>query len=214
MNNFYRTLTAFILFSISAPAVFAVTVAVGSSASDQFKLSDGNALPSGSAIRLGTFNTSGENLNLLKNSKDFSTVNALFKPLAEGVPNAGTLTQPGNATQMAMINGVPAPGDFSASYSFNNAAGYIGAGEKLYLWVFNAADPANATEWGIFTGGTNFDVPTSNDFGFPIARNSNVNNAVYGSISGTNLHLAPIPEPSASIMGLLAATCLVLRRRR
>ncbi len=201
-----------VTLAASCMTASAVTVIVGSGGGPKFRTSADAPAMTGWAVRTGAIDPG--DVATFGSSNNFAALDALFRPLAEGVAGAGTLNQPGNATTRAIINDTPAAGDFSATYSVSNTGGQVAAGDKLYLWVFNNADPSLATEWGVYTGGAAFDVPANDALGQAIAINLNVTTAVRGSLSGGNLLMAPIPEPSAALLALLAGAFACLRRRR
>ena len=166
-------------------------------------------------IRVGYFDDPAANAAVLSSS-NFSAIDALFKPVGEGLTNGGT------ATTITASNGL---------FAFNIAnilQSYLPVGKLMFLWAFNAATPATATQWALFTnddtsgGGSPWLSPLE-DAGIPgsgdmtlsvqVDRVNDASDVIKGSLSGNQLRLAPIPEPSLLAL-LLTALPLLARRRR
>ena len=175
----------------------------------------GAPLTTPNVIRVGYFNDPTADAAVLSSS-NFSAIDALFKPVGEGLTNGGT------ATTITATNGL---------FAFNIAniqQSYLPAGKLMFLWAFNAATPATATQWALFTnndtsgGGSPWLSPLE-DTGIPgsgdmtlsvqVDRVDDASDVVKGSLSGNQLRLAPIPEPSLLAL-LLTAVPLLARRRR
>jgi hypothetical protein len=125
------------------------------------------------------------------------------------------------------------PGLFNGQ-DYNNAgnvypAGFVGT--QGYILVSNAATLAASTAIAVFTLGTNFSAPAPDlTASYTIALTSSVSSLVYGSTrsvtvqpdndatpstftTGVQMISAPIPEPSAALLGALGALGLLRRRR-
>ena len=131
-----------------------------------------------------------------------------------GISASGKL---GGQVQDNNIN-VPTQADF-----FNN--------KQIYVWIFNAPSVASATQVGIFTA-TTATVP----WVFPVNTGGVGDNQTYSSTNsgaptitaiggfGTaapslmqltnNFNVAPVPEPTTAIFGLLTGLAAVYSRRR
>ncbi len=101
------------------------------------------------------------------------------------------------------------------------------AGDQLYMWAFNNANPAQATEWAIISnvlwvrppsGATTFSFDAS-ELGTFVpngARGQVVNNGTPTTGGDIRTQIAPIPEPSTYALALvgLGVAAGVARRRR
>lgn len=111
---------------------------------------EAGGLLSGNAVRVGTFDLSGAGLFIVGNSNSFSRLDALFTPLGENIPDAGTVTQANNLTQALIVNdALGQQGEILGQISGTSTT-YIAPNSPLYLWVFNHPNPSLATEWGIY----------------------------------------------------------------
>jgi hypothetical protein len=197
-----------------AKADFAVTFSTPSSS--LLLQNDGGFLSSGSLVRLGYFDLSGGTLATLQTSNDFATVNGLFRPLAEGIVGAGTVTQLGNSGNTLMIND-----QFDVGQAFGQidgiTAGYIPEAQFLSAWVFNGSNASTASEWGIFSSSTAWAVPP--DQGSVVLSTSDINTVVRGSqdLAGNYLLAtipAAVPEPSGLLLIATAGGLLITRRSK
>jgi hypothetical protein len=178
--------------------------------------SDGVFLLSGSLVRIGYFDLSGSTLTTLQTSNDFTTINSLFRPLAEGISGAGTVTQLGNSGNALMINDM-----FSVGQAFGQidgiTAGYIPEGQFLSAWVFNGPNASSSNQWGIYSSSTAWAVPP--DMGSVVLSTSDINTVVRGSqdVSG-NYHLATIPaavpEPSGLLLIAITGVLIITKRSK
>jgi len=210
-----KKILSLILLALLTSAASAVTITVNSNGRI-ITTSEGNLLTSGaSTIRVGTFDVSGGNLDTITNSKSFSAVDALFTPVLENNAGGGTVFAANHAdtNQRLHINDTGTAGNIFAQIT-GVSASYYGGGTQLYLWVFNAADPSSSTEWGIFSSSNVvWDFP-NDDLGSSSLSTMDVDNVIVGSTGAGSLLLAPIPEPSVSLLALFASAGFVFRRRR
>lgn len=212
-----KTLVFFFLALLLGLPAHAATVSISlsSNAGPKFATSGGSLLVNGAVIRIGVFNVAGLNLSTLQTSNDYGLVESLFTPLGEAIPNAGTVTQAGNSAQNLIINSLVGSGNVLGQVS-NIESTYLAAGTQLYAWVFNDANPALSTEWGIFTATSGWNFP--NALGSETLATFEVNSIIRGSTTGgvttaDQLRLSAVPEPGSALL-LLAAACLLPRRRR
>ncbi len=118
---------------------------------------------------------------------------------------------------MAINNFGSTAGAFLGEFD-NVSSTYIGTGDQLYMWIFNATTTGSATQWGIF------DAPS---WTFPadpgqvtMSLGSSGVDAIRGSTDGSDFELANIPasvpEPGtlSFIGGALVAGAVGLRRRK
>lgn len=146
--------------TLISSSVMAGGVTLTSVGGSQFALRDGRALPAGVAVRIGTFLLPAETRDqTLVAATDYVTLKSWFQPLAESGAASGTIAQPGESGGYLRSNGFPNAGDIFGTIS-NISPSFMPPGTKLYLWVFNHADPEQSTQWGIFTA-ENWTVPES-----------------------------------------------------
>ena len=215
--NYSALASAALLLAGSASSQAALS-AFGNNLGDTGRvLADASGAPlnTPNIIRVGYFNDPTADAAVLSSS-NFSAIDALFKPVGEGLTNGGT------ATTITATNGL---------FAFNIAniqQSYLPAGKLMFLWAFNSATPATATHWALFTnddtsgGGSPWLSPLE-DAGIPgsgdmtlsmqVDRVNDASDVIKGSLSGNQLRLAPIPEPSLLAL-LLTALPLLARRRR
>ena len=144
---------------------------------------------SGNAIRVGTFDLSGAGLFIISNSNSFSRLDALFTPLAEGITDAGTITQANNSSQLLRVNdALQQEGEVLGQIS-RTSANYLPSGTQLYLWVFNNPDPELATEWGIYgSTSANWTLPTQ--LGSTTLSTASADLILRGTLNNDTLRLA------------------------
>ncbi len=204
-----------LLLMLAMPAQATVSITVNSNGGSPYADSSGLILTNGSVVRVGYFDlTNPTVVTTLQNSNTYIDINALFRPLAEGIANAGTSTS-GNTL---VINSVGGAGAIFGSITGISST-YIPTNADLAVWVFNDANTASATQWGIFSAttqaGTNWDFPS--DLGSSTLSTFEINNILRGTDTGTQFRLAsivaPVPEPG-SLLLLLSATGLLIRRKR
>jgi hypothetical protein len=223
-----KILAIFLFFVLCNHARSAVTIIVDSTGGPCFALSGGGNIPAYSIVRVGFFDLSAPGLtNILQTSNDYSQINSLFTPLAEGLPGSGTVQQADPTTGLAITgNQIIINNAFNGTTSIfghiygqiaNVNASYIPAGSNLFLWVFNNSNPSNATEWGIFSANSGWSFPS--DLGTESLQTSEISlSSVYrgseNSDNGLEYRLAPIPEPSSAVMLMLVGGVWAGKRRR
>lgn len=137
--------------AMTSTALQAGTITLSSVGGAKFTTKNGTALPAGCAVRLGTFSLPDETRDAVLNSQgDYAWLKSVFSPLAEGFVGAGAADQADGAGTVLRANGFPAAGDLFGSIT-NISAAYLPPGTRLYVWVFNHADPDQATQWGLYT---------------------------------------------------------------
>ena len=198
-----------------------VSIAVNSNGGFMYTTSIGTPLSFGSTVRVGYFNLSDSGvLNTLQSSNNFLEVNALFTPLAEGIADAGTVSQAGNTSQTLFINDVGSTGHIFGAI-INAEDDYYAPlnNPRLSVWVFNDSSPEKATEWGIFSAASGWEYPPSLGTAaistMAIQSSSDVIRGTYDS-GNQQLQLSQVsavPEPG-SLLLLTGTVAFVIRRRR
>ena len=139
------------LVVLGAQSANAGTVTLTSAGGSQFANQSGTVLPAGVAIRVGTFNLPPATRDVtLAATNDYLQLAAWFKPLAESISGAGSITQANGVGAQLRTNGIPATGDVFGTIG-NVSASYMPAGTQLYVWAFDTANPYDSSQWGIFT---------------------------------------------------------------
>jgi hypothetical protein len=206
-----------LLFSL--PAAGSVSITVNTNGGSPYTHSNGSLLNSGSVIRVGYFDISSPgSLLTLQTSNDYSAINSLFRPLGENIANAGWINTVGSLTNYLVVNNMFAPGavfDQIVGINVGNlspASGtFIAPGSDLSVWVFNHSTPQLASEWGIFSASTGWEMP--NDLGSSTLSSFEVDTVIRGVNTGSQLQLSPVPEPSGLWL-LFTSVCVFARRRR
>ena len=214
LPRFRLGLSAAITLLLSATGMAAtVSITVNSNGGSPYATSTGSLLTTGSAIRVGFFNTFGAaNMNTLMTSNVYSEVDALFTAFAEGHTNSGTVNQAGATGEMLVINDLAGTGHLLGQI-INIDSTYCTPGDDMWVWAFNNADPLLATEWGIFSATTGWDFPAA--LGSATLSTFEVDTVLRGTNTGSQLQLSSvgvIPEPGSLL--LIMAAGIVLRRRR
>lgn len=146
-----RPLYFFTLVAVGLCQAQAGGVTFTTSGGSQLTTKTGEALPNGCAVRIGSFNLPDATRDTtLAATRDYSTLASWFKPLAENTPNAGTAEQPKSTGPILITNSFPSKGNMFGTVS-DIQTSYLASGTKLYIWVFNHAEPVKASQWGIFT---------------------------------------------------------------
>ena len=186
-----RILSLFLaLAAVGESHLFAGSVTLSSVGAGQFALKDGQILPQGLAVRIGTFVLpEGIPPEALSSTTDYVTLKSWFQPLAESGPASGILAQPGGALGYLRANGFPSAGDLFGTIS-NISTGYMVPDTQLYVWVSDHADPEEATQWGLFTA-EGWTVPEM--LGTRVLSIDSTVQALHGSRDGSQLRLRDIP---------------------
>lgn len=139
------------MLSLGISQADAGTVTLSSVGGRPFASATGVVLPSGVAIRVGTFNLPAPTRDqTLSTTADYAQLKAWFKPLGEGVSGAGSVAQANGSGTRLRANGYPAAGQVFGTIQ-NVSASYLTPGTQLYVWVFDTANPYDASQWGIFS---------------------------------------------------------------
>ena len=180
--------------ALSASSVLAGSVSVSFTNSSTLVNKQGVVLPAGCAVRVGTFNVPGSTpVATLTSTSDLALLKSWFKPLAEGVTGAGTVSQANGSGNMLRVNNFPSVGNVFGSIT-DVSDSYMVPGAPLYLWVFDNAVPDKAEQWGIFTGAS-WVVPQS------LGVSSLASSLNVGALQGTTLagtYSLTIPKASFS----------------
>jgi len=208
------------LLALSGQAVQAATVSISVSAvsaNPEFVDSLGGFLAAGDAVRVGIFNTSAPgSLATLQTDNVYTDVNALFTPFAEGGANSGLVNQSGNLSTNLVVNNFFGTQGAVFGQITGIDSNFCTPGTELALWVFNNADPTQATEWGIFT--------STSKWAFPQALGSNtlttttLDNVIRGSTEPNGnfalSNISVVPEPGSWLLLMAGAVALTGRKRR
>lgn len=176
----------------------AITVTVSAAPGEPaFRLSDSIApLPDGMHFQLGSFASVP---NATDAQEHPAQLFSLWQEFTDGVDDVIMSIDDDHGLAL---------GDLDGDDSF--------LGKTIYWWVFNtsdglapAADFSNVTEHALFTGdGWTFSAIS------PVVSTSESLTFFAGGITGGNVTLTTVPEPTVSILSLLAAAPLLMRRRR
>lgn len=166
------------------------TITISSVGGAKFATKSGNLLPAGCAVRVGAFLLPEATRDAVLTSQgDYAWLKSVFTPLAEGLIGAGTTTQMAGSGTVLRANEFPAAGEIFGSIENINPA-YMPPGTRLYVWVFNHADPDQATEWGLFTS-TQWVAPPA--LGNTTLTTTSVVAALQGESAGGKLKLIDVP---------------------
>ncbi len=187
-----RMLTATGLLLACAGNLSAGTLVVSSAGGRSFADSEGNVLPAGCAIRVGTFDLPPDTRDAtLASTRDYSQLLAWFKPLAENASaNSGSVQQANAGGNVLCTNDYPVSGEtYGQITSFTTS--YMPAGAQLYIWVFDGQDANSAHQWGIFSAGT-WTAPSA--LGVSSLNTGGTVQALHGSAAAGQLRLTGIPN--------------------
>jgi hypothetical protein len=170
---------------------------------NQILLNDNSTFdPDGSTILLGHFDS----------SFTFSLTDTFALLMSHFTTYASTTIGSGGAP--------PGGGQFNATNLLPNSTGV--AGDQMFIWVFNLTNTqwtiltSNAANWTRPPDASNTVIDTSETSVF--VPNGVIGSIVGGNLSGGNINLgvAPIPEPSTYLLGLVGGGALLgaLRLRR
>ena len=204
----------------------------------QVTSSTGTLIPTGGgSLRIGYFLDSS---SPVLSSGDWSAINALFIPLGEGRPNLGGVATPvaGNtpipipsgATAGRFLGQITGVTGTNVAVDPPSSVNSLSQGTRLFLFLSNSATPSTLapTQFALVSDNTLWRAPKDDPTipggaSLTMAMNAtNINEAgdiFWGAISTAGasnfLAVAPVvPEPSSSLLGLLAAFGLIARRRR
>lgn len=212
-SQVFAVLCALAFLALPGSSRATISVTINSNGGWCYSPASGTGLLNfGSVIRVGQFDLSAPgNYALLQTSNDYATLNSLFTPLGEGLPGAGTISQLGSTGNHIIIND-----QFEAGHVFGQItdinASYFATGSSLYVWVFNSATPSTASEWGIFTASSGWEVPA--DLGSTTLSTFEPVVVVRGDTTGDRFNLSPVPEPNSLMLLSLGAVVLLRRARR
>ena len=145
-------ITGFAAFALCANSAMAGSVSVSFTNGNQLVTKTGGRLPTGAAVRVGTFTVPGADpMGALAKTSDLALLKSWFKPLGEGISGAGTVSQVNGSGNLIRVNDFPAAGNVFGSIA-NISDAYMAPGTPLYIWVFDNAVPEQSSQWGIFTG--------------------------------------------------------------
>lgn len=244
MKKIIYSLISLIAISSSVKAVTISVADSSAPLSNPLLSSGGSLLENGSAlIRIGYFKgftTAGQNTalrtalgNLSTKETVYSAIQTSFVPLGEGLDSdLGSIPAAGSQPRLATrtINGVTGQtgrliggianinpnSDAEASFPTgpNPVITGVPAGTRIFMIAYNTLDPNTATEIGIYSA-TTWTMPSSASASLQLNTTAIDENAevLHGRIG--SLHLGGfVPEPSTSLMALLAGMGLIARRRR
>jgi hypothetical protein len=224
-----RLLLLVVLSCIAAAAHAQVQIQASDAFGSGLVLSaSGTTLSNGDVVRVGYIPSA--DLSLFSTSNNYSLLNSDFQAVGEGsLPTTtGTLsengTPAGNSNTVYVNSFASVAGSFYGTFNGVNSS-FLSVGSPLYLWVFNSSNPANATQWGVFSGSTwtfpAYPTPGSVDLSMASANSTPIRGtAITSGGNSGDFELAAIPasipEPSSvSLMaGVLALGGLALGRRR
>jgi hypothetical protein len=207
MNSIKRIVLASIATIAIAPLAVMASVSANwftdSSGSIQFRDTAGSLLGNSYNVEVGVFS----------GTPDFSKPGALptFTSLATGKWDSNILGGEG-------LNG---QGGASLSFGSDLVTGAYtsgaSAGMQVYGWVFNSKALAGSSQWAVVTN-ANWVLPTITDAvdGFDWSITDANTSVVFGTVSGNNVGLVAVPEPStyAAILGLATLGLVGFRRFR
>ena len=185
-------------------------VTVANSATKVFNDSSGSLLSANSIVRVGLFDTSGGNLDIIRNSTSFAELDALFSPLGEGAAGGGSPTVQINAN-----------GDLQGSI-MNIDLSYAAQGSQIYMWAWNQDNTVVGpdTEWAIVTNALWTIPPDNTARSLVLTQVTNSPDDVLRGSFGNNaiqleqLSLEAVPEPSTYALMCLGAISLFFVSRR
>lgn len=157
----------------------------------QFATLNGSSLPTGCAVRVGTFSLPDSNRDTkIQSTGDYAQLKAWFKPLAEGISGAGLTQQAGGSGIGLRANSFPEAGNVFGTIN-DITSGYMAPGTQLYVWVFDHEQPDQASQWGIFTLNTWL---TPQPLGTQVLATTGNVTALQGTVTSDQLRLTTPPS--------------------
>ena len=221
---------SFFFSALLALPACAVSVAINDTAgttTNYVTSNSGAAIPNGSAlIRLGYFNTSAQlptwSEDLRSTSIDrINSALSSFVPFGEGGANLGDTPTAPNAPRFAtrggiesrLIGGVQNIQSVSGTPNSVSSAG-APAGSRIFMLVYSDLNSMlnNGEEFGVFSS-SNWLVDFDNSSASVLLTTDVDANEIFRGSVGS-LRLAPVPEPSGSLLAFGAALVGLRRRRR
>ena len=172
-------------FLFLAPA-WGSTITVTSNSGIGVRDSQGELI-SGGAIRVGFLDLTAQNTQVIEDATEFSQVDALWTPLAEGTSGGGNISQSGNSGQILIVNDQATLGEFFGQITDTSS---LPQGTQLFLWLFNDPDPSQATEWAIVSS-SNSAWKMPNVLGITTLSTSSIDQIFRGTLNEGQLNLAP-----------------------
>ncbi|QJE94499.1 hypothetical protein [Luteolibacter luteus] len=197
-TSFLAAASIALLLGVSG-AQAAITVTVSAAPGEPaFHLADGiTPLPDGMHFQLGSFASIPSAIDAQDNPAELF---ALWQVFSDGIDDV--IVTIGEDSGLAL-------GDLDGDDSF--------LGQTIYWWAFNtsdglapAADFSNVTEHALFTGADGWTFSALP----PVVSTSDNLTFFAGEISGGNVTLTAVPEPTLPMLSLFALAPLALRRRR
>jgi len=188
------------------------SVAVGPDPARNFVTSSGATLPVGSIVRLGFFDDPTGN-NSIITSSNLAAINAIFQPLGTEAGNPAF----GSGSLTINAAGIIGSQTITGVQVDPNPLNGVPTGTQLFLWVFNAPTAASASEWGIFAANdTSWLAPANSlaNISLGTFQLDDPSEILTGQLSGDQLRLEAVPEPSAAILLASFGAALGLIRRR
>ncbi len=174
---------------LGAASLNAGSITLSSVGGAKFATKEGQLLPHGCAVRVGSFNLPNATRDqILPDKGDYAQLKTVFKPLAEGLIGSGGATQNAGGGTVLRANSFPAEGDIFGTVADISAA-YMPPETQLYVWVFNHANPDLATQWGLFTADTWLAPPALGNR----TLDTTAVDVLQGSTTGGQLRLIDVP---------------------
>jgi hypothetical protein len=178
-----------VLAMLGSASLNAGSITLSSVGGAKFATKEGQLLPHGCAVRVGSFNLPNATRDqILPEKGDYAQLKTVFKPLAEGLIGSGSAAQNAGGGTVLRANSFPAEGDIFGTVANINAT-YMPPETQLYVWVFNHSNPDLATQWGLFTADTWLAPPALGNR----TLGTNSVEVLQGSTSGSQLRLIDVP---------------------
>jgi hypothetical protein len=215
---------AFVLVAIFSAASAHAQVSITAQGITVLPLtSSTTTLAAGDAIRVGYIPAA--DVSAFQSSNSYSTLNADFQPVGEGVSGGGTLSESPtpSGNYLDIDNAFSITGAFSGQFS---GVTDLATGDQLFMWIFNNANPSAATQWLVVTGtSTSWYVPatpvpgstqiTLSDSTLQIVRGTKVTSGGFsGDLAMANIASVPEPTSVSLIVGAFLLGGVALRHRR